>query len=128
MKTGFGTAVRIGASSLGLLLLSCSRSNSVPQPPPPQTHTITIEGMRFEPADLTVRPGDTIVWLNKDLFAHTATAAGVFDSKQIEANGSSWRLTPTAIGDVPYICALHPTMKAMVRIKAADPATRSTVQ
>ena len=124
-----GTAGRIGASCLGLLLLSCSGSNPVPpQPPPPQTHTVTIEGMRFQPEDLTVHAGDTIVWTNKDVFAHTATAAGKFDSRQIDANGGSWRYTPGAAGDVPYICDLHPTMKAMVRIKAADPAIRSKVQ
>jgi plastocyanin len=124
-----GTAGRIGASCLGLLLLSCSGSNPVPrQPPPPQTHSVTIEGMRFQPEDLTVQAGDTIVWTNKDVFAHTATAAGRFDSRQIDANGGSWRYSPSAAGDVPYICDLHPTMKAMVRIKAAEPATRSKVQ
>ena len=127
MKTGIGTAVRIGASSLGLLLLSCSRGNPVPQPPPPQTHSVTIEGFRFAPEDLTVRPGDTIVWTNKDLFAHTATAEGKFDSGSIAANGS-WRFTPGKTGEVAYICALHPTMKAMVRIKAGEVATRSNVQ
>jgi len=127
MKTGFGTAVRIGASSLGLLLLSCSRGNPAPQPPPPQTHSITIEGFQFAPADLTVRPGDTIVWTNKDFFVHTATADGEFDSGSIGANGS-WRFTPGKTGDVAYICALHPTMKAMVRIKAGEVAARSNVQ
>jgi plastocyanin len=85
--------------------------------------------MRFQPEDLTVHVGDTIVWTNKDVFAHTATAAGTFDSRQIGANGGAWRYTPAAAaGDVPYICDLHPTMKAMLRIKAAEPATRSTVR
>jgi len=75
-----GTAGRIGASCLGLLLLSCSGSNPVPAAQP-RTRTIAIDGMRFEPADLTIRAGDTIVWVNKDLFAHTATADGSFDSR-----------------------------------------------
>jgi plastocyanin len=112
-----------------LLLLSCSGSNPVPpQPAPAQTHTVTIEGMRFQPEDLTVHVGDTIVWTNKDVSAHTATAAGTFDSRQIDANGGTWRYPPAAAGDLPYICDLHPTMKAMLRIKAAEPATRSRVQ
>jgi plastocyanin len=119
----------LGIGLAGLLLLpSCGRSNSVPQPPPPQTHTVTIEGMRFDPADLIVRTGDTIVWVNKDLFAHTATAdAGAFDSKSIDPEGS-WRFTPRTAGELAYICALHPTMKAMVRVKAATEASRSNVQ
>jgi plastocyanin len=101
---------------MGLLLLSCGRSAPIP-PPQPKTYTIVIEGMRFEPPDLTVHPGDTVVWMNKDLFAHTATAEGGFDSRQIDPGGS-WRLTPQTTGDLPYICALHPTMKAIVRVRS----------
>ena len=116
MTTAGSRTIRAGVMVMGLLLLSCSRSAPVP-PPPPQTHTIVIEGMRFEPADLTVHPGDTVVWMNKDLFAHTATAEGSFDSRQIDPGGS-WRLTLQTAGDLPYICALHPTMKAIVRVRA----------
>ena len=94
----------------------------MPQPPP-RAHTITIESMRFEPADLTVHPADTIVWVNKDFFVHTATAEGRFDSGRIDAD-KSWRLTAGGIGEIPYICALHPTMKGMVRVKEAEPAPR----
>lgn len=91
---------------MGLLLLSCSGSNPVPGPQP-QTHTIVIDGMRFEPADMTIDAGDTIVWVNKDLFAHTATTEGSFDSRQIDPGGS-WRLTLQTAGDFPYVCTLHP--------------------
>jgi plastocyanin len=122
VKTVAGMVARLAICSLGLLL-SCGRSSSVPEPPPAQTRTITIEGFRFEPADLTVHPADTIVWVNKDLFAHTATAQGQFDSGNIDAGGS-WRLTAGATGDISYICALHPTMKAVVRVKAPDAVSR----
>ena len=62
-------------------------------PSKPQTHTVTIEGMRFQPEVLTVAPGDTIVWVNKDLVPHTATSeTGRFDSKDIQAD-KSWRYT-----------------------------------
>ena len=109
-----------------LLLLSCGRGNRVPQPPPARTHTVTIENMRFEPADLTVRPGDTIVWVNHDLFPHTATATGGgFDSRPIDA-GSSWQFTPRTPGEMAYVCTLHPTMKATVRVDAGSESTRSS--
>ena len=115
MTIGATRTIRTGALVMGLLLLSCSRSGPIGAPQP-QTYTVVIEGMRFEPADLTVDPGDTIVWMNKDMFAHTATADGGFDSRTIDAGGS-WRLTLQTPGDVPYICSLHPTMKAMVRVR-----------
>ena len=67
----------------------------------PKTHTVTIEGMRFQPETLTVAPGDTIVWVNKDLVPHTATSkAGGFDSKVIQAD-KSWRFTVRNKGTSP---------------------------
>jgi plastocyanin len=82
-----------------------------------KTHTITIEGMRFQPEALTISPGDTVVWVNKDLVPHTATSkAGNFDSKLIEAD-KSWNYTVRTKGDFGYICTFHPTMKAMLRVE-----------
>ena len=83
----------------------------------PQTHTVTIEGMRFHPETLTVSRGDTIVWVNRDLVAHTATSkTGRFDSKTIQAGGS-WKYTAGAKGEFAYICAFHPAMQATLRVQ-----------
>ena len=85
--------------------------------PKSKTHTVTIEGMRFQPEVLTVSPGDTVVWVNKDLVPHTATSKeGGFDSKDIQAD-KSWRYTIQTTGEFAYICTFHPTMKAMLRVK-----------
>ena len=82
-----------------------------------KTHTITIEGMRFQPEVLTVAPGDTIVWVNKDIVPHTATSkTGNFDSKLIQVD-KSWKYTSRKKGDFAYICTFHPTMKAMLRVE-----------
>ena len=80
------------------------------------THTVTIEGMKFEPATLTVKRGDRIVWQNKDVVPHTATAAGVFDSGSI-APGKSWSTTAARAGTQPYVCRFHPGMKAEVVVQ-----------
>jgi plastocyanin len=86
--------------------------------PESTTHTVTIEGMRFQPEVLTVAPGDTVVWVNKDLVPHTATStAGGFDSKDIQAD-KSWKFTTRKTGDFAYICTFHPTMKALLRVKS----------
>lgn len=82
-----------------------------------RTHTVTIEGMRFQPETITVAPGDTIIWVNKDLVPHTATSeARRFDSKEIQAE-KSWRYTVQEKGDYAYVCTFHPTMKGMLRVK-----------
>jgi plastocyanin len=84
----------------------------------PKTHTVTIEGMQFRPKELTVASGDIIVWINKDLVAHTATSAtaGIFDSKLI-APDKSWKLTIRTKGDLSYTCTYHPTMKGSLRVE-----------
>ena len=83
----------------------------------PTTHTIVIADMKFVPETLTVEPGDTIVWVNKDFFPHTATAQDKsFDSRDIAMN-KSWKYIATKKGAFPYICKLHPTMKAILIVK-----------
>ncbi len=81
-----------------------------------KTRTVTIEGMKFAPAALTVKRGDTLVWDNRDLVPHTATARGVFDSGAI-APGTSWRMVAQKPGRYEVVCAFHPTMKAVLVIE-----------
>jgi len=82
-----------------------------------RTHVVTIADMQFTPATLDLVPGDTVVWINKDLVPHTATAAsGTFDSGKIEAQ-NSWRYTIRASGRFSYACAYHPTMTGLVAVK-----------
>ncbi|MGE5142847.1 MAG: cupredoxin family copper-binding protein [Acidobacteriota bacterium] len=79
-------------------------------------HTVTMDGVKFEPATITVAPGDTVTWINKDPFPHTATAAGVFDSREI-APGKSWKWTARKAGVYDYVCTLHPTMKGTITVQ-----------
>jgi len=111
------TAAALAAAALGLV--SCGRSQeaaAAPPPPAPVVHTVTVEGMKFQPENLTVKPGDTVVWVNKDLFPHTATAEGQFDSKNIDAD-KSWEFKPAAKGEFAYVCTYHPTMKGTLRVE-----------
>jgi plastocyanin len=89
----------------------------------PVTHTIVMEAVAFQPANLTVEAGDSVVWFNKYAFPHNATSTAAFDSKEISA-GKSWQFTPAAAGEFPYVCAYHPTMKGVLRVTAASTARR----
>ena len=82
----------------------------------PRTHEVVIQGLLYVPETLTVRPGDVVVWVNKDPFPHTVTAAGAFDSGAIAA-GKSWRFTAKKAGTYPYLCTLHTTMKGTLRVE-----------
>ena len=83
----------------------------------PSTHTVAMEGTSFQPGDLKISVGDTVVWVNKDPFPHTATSKnGEFDSKEI-AEGKSWKHTFKTKGDFAYVCTLHPPMKGTLKVE-----------
>ena len=82
----------------------------------PAIHTVVIEGTNYAPATLTVKRGDTVVWMNKDPFPHTVTVKGVFDSHNIGAS-RSWKYAARKTGEFNYICTLHPTMKGTLKVE-----------
>ena len=93
------------------------RAEAAEERPGPRRHTVTIDATSYSPKTLTVHVGDTIVWVNKDLFPHTVTAkTGRFDSGDI-ATGKSWTYTVKADGLFAYFCTYHPTMKGTLRIR-----------
>lgn len=81
-------------------------------------HTVTIDAASFRPATITIAPGDTVVWVNKDVVPHTSTSdvRGAFDSGTI-APGASWKRTFTQKGALAYVCQFHPTMKGTVLVR-----------
>lgn len=107
----------MATSAAAVIVIVCAMGLIAVERPKPKTHTVVIEGMRFQPESLTVARGDAIVWVNKDLFPHTATSeAGRFDSGIIQAE-KSWTFTAGKKGEFAYTCTFHPTMKAMLDVK-----------
>jgi plastocyanin len=83
-----------------------------------RTHTVLIEGMQFSPPTIRIQPGDTIVFKNRDLVPHTATAKqrDGFDSGIINP-GESWVLVPPVHAAVPYVCTFHPMMQGRIEVE-----------
>jgi plastocyanin len=75
----------------------------------PRMHVIRIRAMAFDPAPSGIRVGDTIEWVNADMFQHTATARnGAFDV-DIKA-GAKARIVVKAAGTTLFYCRYHPGM------------------
>jgi len=110
------SATRTLAPAAAILIVTAAAVGAAP-PPAAATHTVVIENLQFSPRELTVNRGDRIVWVNKDLFPHTATAEGKgFDSHSIAAI-ASWSYVASRPGTYPYGCTFHPTMKATLTVK-----------
>lgn len=80
------------------------------------TIEITMENLVISPAEISARVGDTITWINKDVFAHTATAKnGDFDVT-LPPKKSATSVLKKA-GTVEYYCRYHPNMKATLKVE-----------
>lgn len=79
-------------------------------------HTVEIKQMKFEPAELTVQKGDTVVWLNNDMVVHDVTEqyGKEWTSSPIPLN-ESWQMIVTQSWD--YYCSLHVVMKGKLVVK-----------
>jgi len=77
---------------------------------------VVMHDMKFSPASVEIKPGQTVEWTNQDITPHTATSSPSFDSGSIDSD-KSWRHTFTEPGNFPYICTFHPEMKAVVTVK-----------
>ncbi len=88
----------------------------------PTAHRVEIRKFRFDPDRLSVRPGDTVTWTNRDIAPHTATARdGGWDTGTLQRGESATiAVEPGMAAD--YYCRHHPMMKAALSV---DPASRS---
>ncbi len=98
---------------LGLLLSSCqSRSEQTT----PAKHIVEIKAMKFQPAELVVNTGDTVVWINRDIVAHDVTEEpGKTWASTTMPPGASWSWIVTESAN--YYCSIHVVMKGKLLVQ-----------
>jgi plastocyanin len=80
------------------------------------TMQITMENLVISPADASAKVGDTVEWINKDVFAHTATArTGDWDICLPPKQSATLVLKKP--GTVAYFCRFHPNMRATLTVQ-----------
>jgi predicted secreted protein with PEFG-CTERM motif len=77
----------------------------------------------YIPSTATVDVGGKVIMSNTDTAAHTFTAgtpdggpSGEFDTGLLMA-ANSFEFTPTAVGEIPYFCMVHPWMKGLIIVQ-----------
>jgi plastocyanin len=100
-----------GAAATGVLAalpVSAGKSGTL--------HEIEIYDFKFNPINLTVKPGDTIRWTNRDPLHHDATGKDrSWKTKTLRPNKSG-KITVTVDMVTDYFCSIHPFMKASLTI------------
>jgi plastocyanin len=83
------------------------------------TVVVTIRDFEFSPANVTIRAGATVVWVNEGQVGHTATAAGAFDTGMIQPRGRA-SYTFAQAGEHSYLCTPHPFMTGRITVSGGD--------
>ncbi len=130
---------RIGSVVIAATLAFGACGGSAPSategPESASSPEVTIEAIAFEPADLEVSVGDTVIWTNEDAeVKHTVTSGkpgdrgvpgldnakpdkpdGVFDGTVADA-GDTFEFTFEKPGTFAYFCRVHPAMTATITV------------
>ena len=81
---------------------------------------VDIPAISYEPAELTVKAGTTVMWTNSDDLPHTVTkesgAGPEFDSGNL-APGDTFEQTFDAKGKIDYVCTIHPGQAGSVTVE-----------
>jgi len=100
---------------LGLASALGAAAPALPAAAAPKTHRIVMAGMGFGPAPAGIKAGDTVVWVNKDIFRHTATARDKSFDVDV-APGKEGRTVVRRPGQFAYFCRFHPGMTATLKV------------
>ena len=109
------TNVRSRRQVLSLGLAAAALAACTPKAPKGQVHRIVIANMAFGAVPPALAVGDTIEWVNQDIFQHTATARdGQFDvDLKPKTNGQT---VLNKAGAIEVYCRYHPGMKLQLNV------------
>ena len=97
------------------VIAGCGYAKAAPEAAAAEKNTILIQDYMFQPAEITIRKGETVTWINQDSVRHTATGK-YFDSGLL-SKGQSFTQTFNEAGAFDYICTPHPSMKGRVIVQ-----------
>jgi plastocyanin len=79
---------------------------------------VSMEGIQFEPAEVTIAVGDTVTWTHNDTPGHDVTGddfkSGAAGALQ---NGDTFEHTFDTAGSFDYVCTVHPGMEGTVKVE-----------
>jgi len=93
---------------------------------PPPVINVEIKNFAFNPGNIEIPKGTTVIWTNNDNFDHTVTSdtAGIFDSGALN-QGQTFEFTFNEIGTFDYHCSFHSFMHGEVTVISALPSPPS---
>ena len=82
---------------------------------PVNGNVVHIANNAFNPANIVIKTGQRVTWINDDSIAHTVTGRN-FDSGNLNS-GQSYKHQFNHRGEYHYNCRLHPDMQGSVLVQ-----------
>ena len=79
--------------------------------------TVRIDGMRFQPASITIEPGTTVTWIHGGQMPHTVTGNTDRLRSRTLYKGQKFSHTFNLTGKYKYFCDFHPSMRGSVVVE-----------
>jgi amicyanin len=79
---------------------------------------IKIANFTFEPQQLMIKAGTTVVWRNSDDIPHVVASPKNFRSNALDTD-QTFSFTFSTPGTYEYFCSLHPHMTGTIVVEAA---------
>jgi plastocyanin len=78
---------------------------------------VKVDNFSFSPQTITIAPGTTVIWTNRDDIPHTVVSDDkVFKSKVLDTD-EKFSFTFDKAGNFPYFCSIHPKMTGKVIVQ-----------
>jgi amicyanin len=108
------TSLTFRSAILACIVSLCAISPAAAQEKAAEIH---IDNFAFTPAEITVSPGTTLTWENRDDIPHNVVATDKSFRSKVMDTEQKFSFTFGTPGVYEYFCALHPHMKGKVVVK-----------
>ena len=109
----------LAATLLGSAMLASTAPAAPPAMSPAHAAAVVhIANFTFAPANLTVKAGTVVTWVNDDDIPHTVVAIDHSFKSKVLDTGERFSFTFAKAGQFGYFCSLHPHMTGKVVVRA----------
>ncbi len=110
----FGAPARSGAESPAA---QAPKATAQAAAPAGKVVEVKVDNFSFSPQTITIAPGTTVIWTNRDDIPHTVVSDDkVFKSKVLDTD-EKFSFTFDKAGNFPYFCSVHPKMTGKVIVQ-----------
>jgi plastocyanin len=111
------TRARAAATALILATAWLTSFGAGVEPAPAAPAAVSIDNFTFGPAELTIAPGTTVTWTNRDDIPHTVVDVDKTFKSSVLDTDETYEHTFVDPGTYRYFCSLHPKMTGRVVVR-----------